>query len=335
LRLLNFNVRIFKGIHQSILIEKEYVKINPMSYRIVFMGSPDFACTILRALAAKYKVSGVFTQPDRESGRGKVFTPPPVKLVAEVLGIPVFQPARLKNPESLAALESLKPDVIVVAAYGQILRQNVLDLPKFGCVNVHASYLPRWRGAAPIQAAILAADAFTGVTIMKMDAGIDTGAILAQEKVAIDSKDTALSLDAKLALAGSTLLMKTLPDYLSGLIVPQPQNEKGSTYAGMLTKQAGSLDLFRPAVELERMVRAYDDWPGTFMVLNDTMLKIRRVEIDLNFQLAPGERSVKGGFPAVGTPEGSLILLEVQPAGKKWMSGVEFIRGYQKTWIAQ
>src|SRR5512133_1848071 len=171
-----------------------------MSDRIVFMGSPDFAGTVLKELAASYPICGVFTQPDRESGRGKNLTPPPVKVVACELGIPVFQPARLKNPDSFAELEALNPDVIIVAAYGQILRQNVLDLPTFGCVNLHASYLPRWRGAAPIQAAILAGDTHTGVTIMKMDSGIDTGPILAQEKIVIDTKETAITLDKKLAL---------------------------------------------------------------------------------------------------------------------------------------
>ena len=303
-----------------------------MSHRIVFMGSPDFAGTVLNKLAASYTICGVYTQPDRESGRGKNLTPPPVKVVAGELGIPVFQPARLRNPDSFAELEALQPDVIIVAAYGQILRQNVLDLPRFGCVNVHASYLPRWRGAAPIQAAILAGDTHTGITIMKMDAGIDTGPILAQERISIDQKETALKLDEKLAYVGSALLIKTLPDYLSGKISPQPQVEEGSSYAAMMTKQQGQLDFSKPAVELERMVRAFDDWPGTFMLVSQQIIKVRCAEIVANAQLTTGERSVIDGFPVVGTADGGLKFGEVQPAGKKWMSGVDFIRGYSKIW---
>ncbi len=303
-----------------------------MSYRIVFMGSPEFAGTVLRQLASEYPICGVFTQPDRESGRGKSLTPPPVKVVASELGIPVFQPVRLKNPDSFAELESLEPDVIVVAAYGQILRQHVLDLPKLGCVNVHASYLPRWRGAAPIQAAILAGDSHTGISIMIMDAGIDTGPILAQKKITIDPKETALTLDGKLAQVGSELLLSTLPDYLGGKIMPQIQKEEGSTYAGMLTKQQGQLDFSKSAVELERMVRAFDDWPGTYMLVSDQIIKVRSAEIIINLQLLIGERKVLDGFPVVGTADGVLKIGEIQPAGKKWMSGVDFIRGYSKIW---
>ncbi len=303
-----------------------------MSHRIVFMGSPEFAGTVLKKLAASYPICGVFTQPDRESGRGKNLTPPPVKVVASELGIPVFQPVRLKNPDSFAELEVLKPDVIIVTAYGQILRQNVLDLPKFGCVNVHASYLPRWRGAAPIQAAILAGDSHTGITIMKMDAGIDTGPILAQEKIAIDANETALTLDEKLAHVGSELLINTLPDYLSGKIKPQPQAEEGSSYAALMNKQQGQLDFTKSAAELERMVRAFDDWPGTFIIISQQIIKVRGVEILYDVQLSIGERSVANGFPVIGTADGVLKFGEVQPAGKKWMSGVDFMRGYSKTW---
>lgn len=303
-----------------------------MSHRIVFMGSPEFAGTVLKKLAANYSICGVFTQPDREFGRGKNLNPPPVKVVASELGIPIFQPGRLKNPDSFAELEALKPDVIVVAAYGQILRQIVLDLPKFGCVNVHASCLPRWRGAAPIQAAILAGDTHTGISIMKMDAGIDTGAILAQENIAIGPKETALTLDEKLAHLGSALLIKTLPEYLGGKISPQPQAEEGSTYAALLTKEQGQLDFSKSAVEIERMIRAFDVWPGTFMFISQQIIKVRQAEIVLDLHLTAGERSILDGFPVVGTADGGLKFGEVQPAGKKWMSGVDFIRGYYKIW---
>jgi len=298
------------------------------------MGSPDFAAQILAGLATNYSIVGVFTQPDRESGRGKILTPPPVKKIASALKIPVYQPQKIKSPEAFADLAALEPDVIVVAAYGQILRQNVLDMPKFGCINVHASYLPRWRGAAPIQAAILAGDEYSGVSVMKMDAGIDTGPVFAQEKVDLDAQETANTLERKLAILGSDLLFRTLPQYLDGNLNPKPQPNEGSTYAGMLTKQDGLLDFSKPAVELERKIRAYDDWPGTYTMLNGQILKIRRSRVIENSGMATSERGSLEGFPAVGTGEGVLVLLEVQPAGKKWMSGVDFLRGYQKAWLA-
>jgi len=321
-------------MYNPILIEKEYVKIIPVTYRFVFMGSPDFAAEILAGLATNYSIVGVFTQPDRESGRGKILTPPPVKRTASALRIPVYQPQKLKSPESFADLAALKPDVIVVAAYGQILRQNVLDLPKFGCINVHASYLPRWRGAAPIQAAILAGDEYSGVSVMKMDAGIDTGPVFAQEKVDLDAQETANTLERKLAILGSDLLLRTLPRYLEGNLNPKAQPNEGSTYAGMLTKQEGLLDFSKPAVELERKIRAYDDWPGTYTMLNGQILKIRRSRVIENSGMATSERGSFEGFPAVGTSGGTLVLLEVQPAGKKWMSGVDFLRGYEQAWLA-
>jgi len=299
------------------------------------MGSPEFASHVLEGLASQYPVQGVITQPDRESGRGKALTPPPVKVTANSLNIPVFQPPRLKTPEAFAELAALEPDVIIVAAYGQILRQNVLDLPKYGCINVHASYLPRWRGAAPIQAAILAGDEYTGVSIMKMDAGIDTGPVLVMEKVAIAQQETAKTLDAKLSAVGSNLLLKTLPQYLSGQIVPAPQPEVGSTYAGMLNKQDGLLDFAQPALELERKVRAFDDWPGTFLMLDSQMIKVRKVTIVQETRLACGERGILQGLPAIGTADGVLLLQEVQPAGKRWMNGVEFLRGNQKNWLME
>jgi methionyl-tRNA formyltransferase len=298
------------------------------------MGSPDFAAQILSGLATKYPIVGVFTQPDRESGRGKILTPPPVKATAIELNIPVYQPQKLKSPEAFADLAALEPDVIVVAAYGQILRQNVLDLPKFGCLNVHASYLPRWRGAAPIQAAILAGDEYSGVSIMKMDAGIDTGPLLAQENAAINAQETAKTLENKLAKLGSDLLLRTLPQYLDGKIAPKPQTIDGSTYASMLTKQEGLLDFTRPAVELERKIRAYDDWPGTYILVNGQMLKIRKSRVIESQGLVSSKRGSVEGFPVVDTADGTLVLIEVQPAGKKWMSGVDFLRGYQKNWLA-
>ena len=188
-----------------------------MTPSTVFMGSPDLALPILQALAAHYPIVGVVTQPDRPAGRGQALTPPPVKVLAEKLALPVIQPRRLREPEAMERLRSWAPELIVVAAFGQILRPEVLDLPRYGCINVHASLLPRWRGAAPIQAAILHGDADTGVTIMKMDPGVDTGPLLSQRSLPISPQDTAASLSEKLSALGAELLLETLPAYLKGI----------------------------------------------------------------------------------------------------------------------
>lgn len=297
------------------------------------MGSSDFSVKILKDLGEKYSLSGVVTQPDKPAGRGKTLTPPPVKVLAEKLGIPVLQPVKLRLPESFAQLEALQPDLIVVAAYGQILRQNVLDLPKFGCINVHASLLPRWRGASPIQASILNGDAVSGVTIMKMDAGIDTGPELAKKSVMIDPNETSLSLSEKLAEIGGKLLIETLPGYLDGTIKPTDQEENGATYASMIKKEDGQLDFYHPAEILERKIRAYFDWPGAFMDWEGQILKVRKAKAEEQSSTLPGIRAICGGYPCVGTVEGDLVLLEVQPAGKKWMDGKDFLRG-ARNWIS-
>lgn len=296
------------------------------STRIVFMGSPDFAVPVLRALAGSYRICGVVTQPDRPSGRGGKLTPPPVKVLAEELGLPLMQPEKLRAPEAMAQLTEWAPDVIIVAAFGQILRQNVLDLPRFGCVNVHGSLLPRWRGAAPIQAAILSGDAETGITIMKMDAGIDTGEMLAMRAIPIAPNDTGGTLFEKMSQLGADLLMETLPRYLSGELVPQPQPADGATYAPMLKKEDGLLDFARPAAELERRVRAFNPWPSAWMVWQGVPLKIHRAHVAAG-ETEPGQRVVVNGLPAIGTGAGLLVLDEVQPAGKKSMPGKAFLAG--------
>src|SRR6185503_12625007 len=205
--------------------------------RVVFMGSPDFSLPTLRTLADAYDVVGVVTQPDRASGRGRELKPPPVKLLAQELDIPSIQPEKLRQADAMEQIRVWNPDLIVVAAFGQILRKDVLDLPRYGCINVHASLLPRWRGAAPINAAILHGDAETGVTIMKMDAGLDTGPMLAQRSIRLTREDTASSVTETLSHLGADLLIETLPDYLSGKIQPRPQPEEGVTYASMLKKE--------------------------------------------------------------------------------------------------
>ena len=293
------------------------------------MGSPDLAAKILAVLTDKFSIRGVVTQPDRPAGRGKVITPPPVKMLASQLGIPVIQPEKLRDPGVFERLEAWEPELIVVAAFGQILRPKVLDLPKFGCINVHASYLPRWRGAAPIQAAILNGDEFSGVTIMKMDPGIDTGPMLRQEKVQLDPDETLTTLTDKLATVGARLLLDTLPGYLDGSIQPIDQPASGETYAPMLKKEDGLLDFNNSMVNIDRKVRALNDWPGTFIFLNGQLLKIRKVSPLQGQSKQANMRAVIDKMPAISTPDGWVKLLEVQPAGKKWMSGADFLRGIQ------
>ena len=292
------------------------------------MGSPDFALPSLRSLANAYDVVGVVTQPDRASGRGRRLKSPPVKIVAQELGIPIMQPEKLRTPEAMEQLRAWNPDLIVVAAFGQILRKDVLDLPRFGCLNVHASLLPRWRGAAPINAAILHGDEETGVTIMKMDVGLDTGPMLARRSIRLTRDDTAGSVTGTLSHLGAELLIETLPDYLSGKITPTPQPQEGTTYAPMLKKEEGRLNFTRPAEELERRVRAFNPWPGAFMDFDEALLKVHHSQAVVETGKAEvGQRLVYRDQPAVGTGGGLLILDEVQPAGKKSMSGRSFLAG--------
>ncbi len=291
------------------------------------MGSPDFAVPSLDALAARYSIVGVVTQPDRPAGRGGTLKPPAVKEAALRLGIPFIQPEKLRQPEAMDQLRAWAPDVIVVAAFGQILRPPVLDLPPFGCVNVHGSLLPRGRGAAPIQAAILDGDKETGITIMKMDPGVDTGPILSQRAIPIAADETGGSLFEKMSTLGAELLMETLPRYLGGELVPQPQPEAGATYVSMLKKEDGLLDFSKPAVALERRVRAMNPWPGAYLEWNGAPLKVLRASVSDEKTTAPSTRLTVQGCPAIATSDGLLVLEEVQPAGKKPMPGKAFLAG--------
>jgi len=292
------------------------------------MGSPDFALPGLRALASRYQIVGVVTQPDRASGRGRALKPPPVKTLALELGLPLVQPEKLRQPEAVQQLRAWNPDLIVVAAFGQILKPEVLDLPRFGCLNVHASLLPRWRGAAPINAAILAGDEETGITIMKMDAGLDTGGILAQRAFRLSPDVTAGAAFDALSALGADLLLESLPDYLAGKLTPVPQPEDGVTYAPMLKKEDGRLDFARPADELERRVRAMNPWPGAWFEWDANLLKVARAKtLGGEKDRASGIRLVVEGRPAVTCADGALVLEEVQPAGKRPMSGRAFLAG--------
>ena len=293
------------------------------------MGSPDFSLSTLRALAGGYDVVGVVTQPDRASGRGRELKSPPVKLLARELGIPVMQPEKLRQPEAMEQLRAWSPDLIVVAAFGQILKKDVLELPRFGCINVHASLLPRWRGAAPINAAILAGDEETGVTIMQMDVGLDTGPMLVKRSIRLTQDDTAGSVFETLSQLGADLLIETLPDYLSGKITPTPQPEVGMTYAPMLKKEEGKLDFTHDANELERRIRAFNPWPGALMDFDGTLLKVHRAHVEAG-NASAGQRLVWRDQPAIGAGGGLLVLDEVQPAGKKSMNGKSFLAGARR-----
>ena len=298
--------------------------------KVVFMGSPDFALPSLRALAERYEVAGVVTQPDRASGRGREIKMPPVKTLAQELGLPLIQPEKLRAPEAMDQLRAWAPDLVVVAAFGQILKKDVLDLPRYGCINVHASLLPRWRGAAPIHAAILAGDEETGVTIMQMDVGLDTGPMLAQRSIRLTSADTAGSVTQALSTLGADLLIETLPRWIAGDIQPQGQDDTLATYAPMLKKEEGRLDFARDVNELERQIRAFHPWPGAYLELDTTLLKVNRAHVEQG-KAEVGQRLVVQHQPAVGARGGILVLDEVQPAGKKSMSGKSFLAG-ARTW---
>lgn len=291
------------------------------------MGSPDYAVPILEMLHENYPVVGVVTQPDKPVGRGKKIQPPAVKVAAEKLGLTLLQPQRIKGNEFLEEIKALAPDVIVVAAYGKILPKSVLVFPRFGCVNVHASLLPKWRGASPIQYAIWKGDTESGVTIMLMDEGVDTGGILAQQSVKISPAETAESLSQKLSVTGAGLLRQTLPDYFMGGLNINDQNEGEATFTRLLDKADGELDFNQPAETLERQVRAFNPWPICYFRWNDNHLRIFKVEVSQTSSLAAGQRGIIGKQPCIGTSTFDLGLLEVQPAGKRIMSGKAFLNG--------
>jgi len=301
------------------------------------MGTPDFAVPSLKALltAPNYSVPAVVTQPDRPAGRGHAVHESPVKYAAREAGIAILQPEKLRAPGVFEELQAVQPDVIVVAAFGQILRQNVLDLPRFGCINVHASLLPRWRGASPIQTAIRAGDQQTGITIMKIDAGLDTGPTLAYRAIPISNNDTGQTLHDKLAALGGPLLIETLDGYLSGQVSLHPQDNSQSTYAPMLTKEDGRIDWSQSATEIARQVRAYDPWPGTFTTWGSQTLKILAGRV---ISGVPTNKSESGRVTtvmhsgeqviAVSTADGLFQLDRVQLAGRSTVKIDAFIRGY-------
>ncbi len=294
--------------------------------RVIFAGTPPFAAAALNALAdAGHDIVLVLTQPDRPAGRGMKLTPSAVKQAALARGLRVYQPTSLKAAEAQAELAAAEADVMVVAAYGLILPQAVLDLPRFGCLNIHASLLPRWRGAAPIQRAILAGDSETGITIMQMDAGLDTGAMLTKTQVPIGDTDTAASLHDALAAAGAAAIVAALANYPS--LVPEKQDESQASYAAKLTKDEARLDWNQPAVALARAVRAYNPAPGAWTLLDGAPLKIWVAQAVAGAGAPGAVLRAEADRLVVACGEGALALQEVQPAGSKRMSAAAFVAG--------
>lgn len=304
-----------------------------MGRKIIYMGTPDFAVPALRALVkAGYEIAGVVTQPDKPRGRGNTMLPTPVKEEAVKHGITVYQPVKVREPEFLEVLQEIHPDLIVVAAFGQIIPQTILDLPEYGCINIHASLLPKYRGAAPIQWAILDGEKETGVTIMKMDAGLDTGDIIAKRVIPLADDETGGTLFDKLAEEGASLLLETLPSIFDKTAVYEPQPGESTThYASMITKQMGRLDFTKDARELERLVRGMNPWPSAYTFLNGKSLKVWTCAVLQKDTegIRPGTviRADREGI-AVACGKDFLLLQEVQLEGKKRMSADAFLRGY-------
>ena len=304
--------------------------------KIVYMGTPDFAVPPLAALVkAGYEVTAVITQPDKPKGRGKTLLPTPVKEEAMKHEITVYQPQKVRDPEFVEVLKNLAPDMIVVAAFGQIIPKEILDMPKYGCINIHASLLPKYRGAAPIQQAVIDGEKESGVTIMKMGMGLDTGDMISQAVVTLSEDETGGSLFDRLAETGAYLLIQTIPSIENGTATYTKQPEESPTpYAAMITKKMGLLDFSRNAEVLERLVRGMNPWPSAYTYLNNKTLKVWKavVEDAESGKVAPGTIvgvDKKGIHVACG--EKILVLQEVQLEGKKRMETDAFLRGYQVT----
>ena len=297
---------------------------------ILFAGTPDFAAAALAALLqSEHRLIGVLTQPDRRSGRGMQLGASPVKRLAQQHGIPVMQPDSLKGEAIQQELRALQPDVMVVAAYGLILPPAVLQLPRHCCLNIHASLLPRWRGAAPIQRAILAADGQTGITIMQMDAGLDTGDILLQQACPIGSEDNAQTLHDKLASLGAACIVQALPQLANGSLRAQPQDESKTSYAAKLSKAEAWLDWNRSAAELERAVRAYNPFPVACGELNGTVIKIWRAHRGSGKGIPGTVLGMDKSGIEVACAEGSLWLEILQKPGGKPLPAAQFVQGFE------
>jgi len=307
--------------------------------RVIFMGTPEFAVPCLEHLILnQYQVVAVYTQPDKPVGRGRSLASPPVKRAALTWKLPVVQPVSLRKAEAVEQLASFHPDIMVVAAFGQTLPQSVLDIAKYGCVNVHPSLLPRFRGASPVAAAILAGDDFTGVSIMLMDTGLDTGPILTRAQISISAFDTTGSLTAKLSQVAARVLQEVLPCWLRGELTPQPQNEAEAVYSSPITKEEGEIDWHLPTIDIWRRVRAFHPWPGCYTRWQGRQLKIieavplpqeRTLDAGQVVVLTPTSEESEAAF-GVSTGDGIFGVSRVQLEGKRAMSAAEFLRGQRQ-----
>ena len=300
--------------------------------KVVFMGTPDFSVGALEALVkAGHEVTAVVTQPDRQKGRSLEMSFSPVKECALRYELPVFQPEKIKTAEAVEILRGYEADIFVVAAFGQILSKEILEMPKYGCINIHASLLPKYRGAAPIQWAILNGDAITGVTIMQMNEGLDTGDILTTKEVEISAEETGESLFDKLAIAGAELLIETLPEIEKGTLTPIKQEEEKASHVRMLTKEMGKIDWEKEAIVLERLVRGMNSWPSAYCRLRNKNMKVWRAAVlEEDTAARPGEIvNVTKDALYIQTGKGQLVLQEVQLESKKRMPVKDFLIGYQ------
>jgi methionyl-tRNA formyltransferase len=309
-------------------------EIDSKKIKIIFMGTPEFSEIVLqKIISEKYQVTSVFTGPDKKSGRGQLIKESPVKKLALKYGIRIYQPRDLRDSKLAEAVKESKPDLIISAAYGNIIPKNILDIPKYGSLNVHASLLPKMRGASPIQNAILKGEKETGVTIMLMDEGVDTGGILKAEKITISNDDNQGSLTLKLAMLGADALIKTIPRWISKELRPIPQNDSLATYTKIIAKKDGRIDWHEPAAAIERRLRALSFWPGIHTFMNDggkrTRLIIKTIDIETSFKagIKPGKVIQYNKEIAITTGKGLLLLKKIQPEGKKIMDIRDFIRG--------
>jgi methionyl-tRNA formyltransferase len=298
-------------------------------WRTIFMGTPDFACPTLQALIdCGEQIVAVVTQPDRPKGRGQKLMPPPVKELAEKNAIPVYQPLKVRTPEFVDIIRELKPDVIVVVAFGQILPKALLDIPPRGCINVHASLLPRYRGAAPLNWCLINSETETGVTTMMMDVGLDTGDMLLVRKTALDENEDIVSLHDRMATMGAELLAETLDRLAAGDLVPQPQNSADSCYAAMLKKDDGVINWHLDARSIHNLVRGLAVWPGACTIIGDQVLKIFRTRVGSGSGTPGTVLQAAKGLLEVACQSGSLFLEELQLSGKKRLDSTSFLSGY-------
>ncbi len=298
--------------------------------KIVFMGTPDFAVPTLEALvSSEHDIVAVFTQPDKAVGRKQILTPPPVKACAQKFNIPVYQPTTLRNDEVFEQIKHLSPDVIVVVAYGKILPEAILNIPKYGCVNGHASLLPRHRGASPIQWSIVCGDKVTGITTMLMEKGLDTGDMLLKEEVIIGENETGEELHDRLSLIGAQLMLKTLADLEKGSIIPQKQDDALSTYAPIITREMGHIDFARSAAEIHNLIRGFYSWPAAYFFLEGKRVKVLSSRLSFESDKPAGTVVKSDSELVIACGDGNCVsLTEIQPEGSKRMSAADYLKGH-------